>query len=88
MQIEAFAANDGISDAQTEDGVRSLEEKHNMTLQGIKELVLGSVKKTFTDVHKSQGVFFLQPELSITLAVIALCARVRMIECNELSSMC
>lgn len=42
MPLTVFAG-DVIGDAQTEEGVRSLEAKHQMTLQGMKELVLGSV---------------------------------------------
>jgi len=45
MTSAAFAEGDVISDVQTEEGVRSLEVKHRMSLQGMKELVLGTVSK-------------------------------------------
>ena len=42
---DTMSSGDVISEAQTEEGVRSLEAKHRMSLQGMKELVLGSVSK-------------------------------------------
>lgn len=38
-----YAADDFGLDEQTEEGIRDLEERHKMSLQEIKELMLGSV---------------------------------------------
>lgn len=42
-QQDEYAADDFALDEQTEEGIRYLEERHKMSLQEIKELMLGSV---------------------------------------------
>ncbi len=49
-------ADDVVSDTQTETDVRQLEGKHKMTIQQMKEHILGSVSTTARrGLHKWDG---------------------------------
>jgi len=47
---DEYVADDFALDEQTEEGIRYLEERHKMSLQEIKELMLGSVS-FFCSIH-------------------------------------
>ncbi len=55
-EVYVAFADDVVSDTQTETDVRQLEGKHKMTIQQMKEHILGSVSTTARrGLHKWDG---------------------------------